>query len=257
MRDVRDGSNPALHERYWEGQVVAAARGSLHWGFLAFFAGFGSYYLVSLVFGAVLSNQLSPFDAVHPPKLGPLLLLTFAPNVLLGLAPAVFSWWKGHGLRSDFGILPTLRDLRVGLACGGVALISALVLTFVLTKIRGNDGSTTPLQTLSALSGGKTVWLALVAIFMFIGAPLTEELLVRGALWGALEHYRVPRFAILALTALIFAFLHGEPARTLVLFVQGIALGVARMITGRIGSSMVAHATNNLLPAVAFYFLPA
>ena len=134
MRDVRDGSNPALHERYWEGQIVAAARGSLHWGFLAFFAGFGSYYLVSLVFGAVLSNQLSPFDTVHPPKLGPLLLLTFAPNVLLGLAPAVFSWWKGNGLRSDFGILPTLRDLRVGLACGGVALVCAWALTALLTS---------------------------------------------------------------------------------------------------------------------------
>jgi hypothetical protein len=70
-----------------------------------------------------------------------------------------------------------------------------------------------------------------------------------------LEHYKVHRYAILALTALMFAFMHQDPQRTVALFCQGLALGGARMITGRIGSSMIAHATNNLLPALLLFFV--
>jgi membrane protease YdiL (CAAX protease family) len=65
-----------------------------------------------------------------------------------------------------------------------------------------------------------------------------------------LAHYGVPRLTILALTALIFAFLHLDPSRLASLFAQGLAIGTARLVTGRIGASMVAHATNNLLPGI-------
>lgn len=60
---------------------------------------------------------------------------------------------------------------------------------------------------------------------------------------------------ILGLTALVFALLHQEPTLTLALFAQGVAIGVARMRSGGIGASMVAHATNNFLPAVVLWFL--
>jgi membrane protease YdiL (CAAX protease family) len=93
-------------------------------------------------------------------------------------------------------------------------------------------------------------WLVGYVAFLVIGAPITEELLVRGALWGALERYQVPRLTILVLTALIFAFLHLDPSRLASLFAQGVAIGAARLVTGRVGASMVAHATNNLLPGI-------
>jgi membrane protease YdiL (CAAX protease family) len=69
-----------------------------------------------------------------------------------------------------------------------------------------------------------------------------------------LEHYKLHRYAILALTSLIFAFMHQEPTVTLALFCQGVSIGFARMITGRIGASMIAHATNNLIPALLLFF---
>nr|WP_188986272.1 type II CAAX endopeptidase family protein [Saccharopolyspora subtropica] len=239
-----------MRPRFWEAQLEAARRGSLAWGFAAFFLGYGGYYLTVLILNAVHPGRRGGFDPATPPNTGPLLLLAFAPNILLGLVPAVFSWWRGRGLRSDFGIRPTRRDVRVGLVCGLCALLGSWTLSLVIIAVSGPPPET---DLARLMQGERTIWLFLFALFAFLGAPLTEELLVRGALWGALEHYRIPRYAILVLTAMIFALIHQEVWRTPVLFVGGLAIGAARMITGRVAASMVAHATNNFLPALLLF----
>ena len=246
-----------LHERDWEGQLVAAARGPMHWGIPAFFLGYGSFYLVGLVITAVFASIAVHLDTLPSADRGPLVLLALAPNVLLGVGPAVMSWWKGQGLRRDFGIVPTRRDLWIGALCGLVALGLGLLINILLQNLvfKNSAGGGNAVQQLSGLSGGRSVWLAIAALFVVFGAPLTEEILVRGALWGALEHYRLHRYAILGLTSLMFAFMHQEPTVTLALFCQGLAIGTARMITGRIGASMIAHATNNLIPALLLFFV--
>ncbi|MBB5955533.1 hypothetical protein FHS29_002114 [Saccharothrix tamanrassetensis] len=225
--------------------------GRAHWGFLAFFSGLAGYHLSTLVFTAVTADRFAEVDITDPPVLGPLLLLLFLPNVLLGLGPVVVSWRRGEGPNKDFGIAPRWYDVKVGLLCGGLSLLAAWVLGVVLLRVNRDTGSSP--EQVEALSGGRSVWLALAALFVFLGAPLTEELLTRGALWNALEHYRVPKVAILGLTALMFAFLHEESWRTVSLFAQGLAIGAARMVTGRVSASVVAHAANNLLPAVYLY----
>lgn len=238
-----------LHPKFWEAQLEAARRGSLAWGFAAFFLGYGGYYLAVVILGAVREPD-GGFNPSQPPNTGPLLLVAFAPNILLGLIPAVFSWWRGHGLRADFGILPRRRDVKVGLICGLCALFGSWMVTLVVIAVTGPP----PESDLARLmQGDRTVWLFLFALFAFLGAPLTEELLMRGALWGAMEHYRIPRVAILILTSVIFALIHQEVWRTPVLFVGGLAIGMARMITGRVSASMVAHATNNFLPALLLF----
>ncbi|MDI2028519.1 type II CAAX endopeptidase family protein [Saccharopolyspora sp. TS4A08] len=248
MRRVDDAVD--AHPPFWEAQLEAARRGSLAWGFAAFFVGYGGYYLAVVVLGALRPHPHGGFDPSQPPNTGPLLLLAFAPNVLLGLVPAVFSWWRGHGLRADFGILPRRRDLKIGLICGLCALVGSWTVTLVIIAVSGPPPET---DLARLMQGDRTVWLFLFALFAFLGAPLTEELLMRGALWGALEHYRIPRVVILVLTSVIFALIHQEVWRTPVLFVGGLAIGMARMITGRVSASMVAHATNNFLPALLLF----
>ncbi|WP_333779620.1 CPBP family intramembrane glutamic endopeptidase [Saccharopolyspora indica] len=244
------GNAVGPHPRFWEAQLEAARRGSLAWGLAAFFIGYGGYYLVGLILTAVQPDRRSGFDPTTPPSTGPLLLLAFAPNILLGLVPAVFSWWCGRGLRADFGIVPKRRDFKVGVLCGLAALFGSLLLTLVIVAISGPPPET---DLARLMQGERTFWLFLFALFAFLGAPLTEELLMRGALWGALEHYRIPRYAILVLTSMIFALIHQEVWRTPVLFVGGLAIGAARMITGRVATSMIAHATNNFLPALLLF----
>ena len=246
-----------LHDRDWEGQLVAAERGPMSWGIPAFFLGYGSFYVLGLIISGVVASLAVRLDNLPSADRGPLVLLALTPNLLLGLAPAVMSWWKGNGLRRDFGIVPTRRDVWIGLLCGLVAFGLGFVINLLLQTLvfKNATPGSNAVQQLSGLSGGRTVWLAVAALFVVFGAPLTEEMLVRGALWGALEGYKLHRYAILGITSLLFAFMHQEPTVTLALFSQGVAIGTARMITGRIGASMIAHATNNLVPALLLFFV--
>ncbi|NIH81860.1 CPBP family intramembrane glutamic endopeptidase [Amycolatopsis viridis] len=225
-----------------------------HWGFLAFFAGLGAYHLVTVVMTVMRSGHAS-VDPLELLDVGPVLLLAFVPSLLLGLAPLVASKRWGSGPHADFGWLPTLRDVKVGLACGVLALLAGYLVNLVLLGVYGTDRvSDSPLTDLAESGGSdELVWLALAAVVVVIATPMAEELLVRGSLWGALEHHRLPQWVIVVLTAVVFAYLHGEPTRTLALLVQGLAIGVARWRTGRVGASFVAHAANNLVPALLLF----
>jgi len=207
----------------------------LAWGLTAFLLGFGAYYLVSLVIVGFL-------PAPNGPRSGVRLVLPLVANLFLGLVPWWFSRRRGRGGLADFGFLPTRRDTMVGLVCGVTSVVVGLIISMVVARV-------IPPQA-SPVTSHVDAWLVGYVAFLVIGAPVTEELLVRGALWGALERYQVPRLTILVLTALIFAFLHLDPSRLASLFAQGVAIGAARLVTGRIGASMVAHATNNLLPGI-------
>ena len=225
------------------------------WGFLAFFLGLGVFYIGGLALSPVLDHAMTNFDSTggNQPPAGPLLIVAFIPNLAFAFFPLFFSWWKGQGPKIDFGIAMRWRDLGIGVACGGAAIGLGYLIDIVL--LRFFTGSAHPAASARwASATAAPIWLALFALFTFIGAPITEELLFRGALWGALESFKINRYVVLVLVTLVFAYAHQEPQVTLGLFCQGLAIGTARMITGRISSSMVAHATNNLLPAMILFF---
>lgn len=225
-----------------------------HWGFIAFFVGLAVYHVVTLVMTAARSGHAS-IDPYELLDFGPALLLAFLPSVFLGVGPLVASRQWGRGPKADFGWMPNLRDVKVGLACGVLALGVGYLLNLLLLGLYGGDRvSDNPLTDLAEGVDGDKMWLVLAAIIVVGVAPLAEELLTRGALWGALEHHRVPSWVIVVLTAVVFAYLHGEPTRTVALLGQGIAIGLARLRTGRVGAGLVAHAANNV-PAALLLFV--
>ncbi|WP_330760618.1 CPBP family intramembrane glutamic endopeptidase [Haloechinothrix halophila] len=214
-----------------------------HWALLAFVMGLGAYHLLNVVFALFLPGTAEEdFDSA--------VVLAFVPTVALAVGPVLGSLCWGEGLLRDFRPLPNRRDLRVGLFCGSAALVAGFGLTWLLRPVYGErEVSDAPLrEVLSGLDGSPVV-LILLAVIMVLAAPLAEELLMRGALWRALRHYRVPPWAVLVLTTVLFAYLHTDAARTIVLIGQGLAFGAARLITGRVGASFVAHAVNNTPPA--------
>ncbi|MBB4685302.1 CPBP family intramembrane glutamic endopeptidase [Amycolatopsis jiangsuensis] len=224
-----------------------------HWAFVAFFAGVVGYHLVTLVTTAAVNHQTGDDDPLDLPA-GPALLLAFLPNLVLGLGPVAGSLRFGAGLERDFGLRATWRDIRIGLACGALALVVGYLLNLgVLAVYGGDDVSDSPLTDLPDVSDGSYAWVAAAAAILIVVVPLTEELLVRGTLWNALVHHRVPSWVVLVLTALVFAQLHGESTRMIALFGQGLVLGLARYRSGRTAASMVAHAANNLPPAVLLF----
>ena len=59
------------------------------------------------------------------------------------------------------------------------------------------------------------------------------------------------RVLIYLVTTLLFAMAHFEFTRTPLLFVVALPLGLARMLTGRLTASVLAHQVNNFLPGLA------
>ena len=72
--------------------------------------------------------------------------------------------------------------------------------------------------------------------------------------WGRWPEGAGPWLAFV-ITTVVFAFAHFELVRAPLLFVIAIPIGLARLITGRLGASIAAHAVNNLLPGIALYLM--
>ena len=90
----------------------------------------------------------------------------------------------------------------------------------------------------------------LVFLIVVVVAPLCEEIVYRGLLWGGVERLG-GRWTAFGVTTLLFALAHFEFTRTPLLLVVAIPIAAARLYTGRLLPSIVAHQVNNLLPGVA------
>ncbi|MEO7413778.1 MAG: CPBP family intramembrane glutamic endopeptidase [Opitutaceae bacterium] len=87
--------------------------------------------------------------------------------------------------------------------------------------------------------------LSIMTILACVGAPLTEELVFRAGIFRY-ARTRLPRWAALLLPASLFAALHQNLASFAPLVALGILFSLAYERTGRIGTSMIAHALFNL-----------
>jgi membrane protease YdiL (CAAX protease family) len=89
-----------------------------------------------------------------------------------------------------------------------------------------------------------------VLLTVVIIGPACEEIVYRGLLWGGVEKL-AGRWAAFGVSTLLFALAHFEFERTPLLLVVAIPIAVARLYTGRLLASIVAHQINNLLPGIA------
>jgi membrane protease YdiL (CAAX protease family) len=65
-----------------------------------------------------------------------------------------------------------------------------------------------------------------------------------------MEYWRWNRWMILGLTTVLFSLAHLEPLRTPLLVVITLPIALARLRTGNLLASIVAHQANNFVPAV-------
>lgn len=77
-------------------------------------------------------------------------------------------------------------------------------------------------------------------------APVAEEFIFRGYLYGVAKRFLGPVTA-LALTSLLFAALHGHVASLPALFILAVCLGLAYEVTGSLFVPIAAHAAFNAL----------
>lgn len=83
-----------------------------------------------------------------------------------------------------------------------------------------------------------------------IAAPMTEEILFRGLLYGALRRWLSARWTII-LTAVVFATVHLQLIYFPPLFGFGLVLGWARHKSGALALPFVIHFLNNAIALLA------
>lgn len=95
-----------------------------------------------------------------------------------------------------------------------------------------------------------------IILLTLIAAPLAEEILFRGWMLPMMVARGVPAVFAIIISALAFGLLH-TPQGLMVMtstFLLGIALGIARMATGRVTAPLLGHVANN---AWAVFAVPA
>ncbi|MFL6121894.1 lysostaphin resistance A-like protein [Actinophytocola sp.] len=216
------------------------------WGFGAFLFVFAVFVLTAVMIGALV-RAFAP-RAIGSPTV--IVVGTMVPTVVAACVTLLVTKLRGNGPRIDLRWSFRREDVRTGLKWGFVGLICTTFAAFVWTSIVGQHAQ----SAIGALVDNQRMPLApaiVLFVFVWLIGPVCEELIYRGLLWGALERLKWSRWSVFGLTTVIFAVSHLEPLRTSLLLVIGIPIGLARLFSGRLGASIVAHQVNNFLPAVA------
>ena len=221
----------------------------------------GVFAAAEVMFLLVSLLALMPFVIVDPgirdgslPG-GVLLVALAVPTVLATLVALggtrLFAGGPVAGrLRRELAVTCNWRDVGIGLALGTGGMLLTIPASVAWVRWVGEEQAN---SAVGELFDGQALFpVTAVAVFLVVWllAPLCEEVLYRGVLWRALEHWRWNRWLIFGVTTVAFAFLHFELLRTPLLVVISIPIGLARLLTGNLLSSVVAHQATNFVPAL-------
>ena len=220
--------------------VVVPSR-THRWGIGAYLVVEAVFLGVSLLMGfAILSERVS---------VAGLAVALTVPTVSAAATAVLITRMRGNGPRIDLGLVWSWQDARVGLAYGFGGLALTVPASLLWAVLVGQDANSTLGDIFGGLRAGPVAAIG-VAFVVVVLAPICEEIVYRGLLWGAVERYTVRRWVPFAVTTLLFALAHFEFTRTPLLFVVALPIALARLMTGRLVASIVAHQVNNLVPGV-------
>ena len=216
------------------------------WGFGAFLLVEAVLLLSAVFLAAILDPHPSSIVTVTDVLVG-----TIVPTILAAAVAVLATVLRGNGPVIDLRLDCRWADIKVGLKLGIAGIVLTCVAALVWTRIVGANDATSAINTV--LDGGRMPITAAVVMFLYVWlvGPICEEIIFRGLLWGAIQRQQWGRWAAFGLSTAIFAASHLEPIRTTLLLVIAIPIGLARLLTGRLPASIVAHQVNNFLPALA------
>lgn len=159
---------------------------------------------------------------------------------------------KSITTKEEIGLtrLPSWMDILMAPAGFVVYFIVSAILTYTATQlVPGFDTSQVQQTGFENISQRYEYLLAFATLVVL--APIAEEILFRGYLYGKLRKYVPVWIAILATSAL-FGFVHGQWNVGLDVFALSIILCTLREVTGNIWAGILLHMFKN---GIAFYFL--
>ncbi|MDR1969916.1 MAG: CPBP family intramembrane metalloprotease [Candidatus Nomurabacteria bacterium] len=146
---------------------------------------------------------------------------------------------------------PTLNDVKQFLSFFPLYFVTNIAVSVVMTLIVGAKIMGQEQNVGFANTGNTPLELVLIGLALVVLAPLFEEMLVRGALFGKLRE-KLKFWPAALLTASVFALIHGQFNVGVMTFILALYAAYLREKTGAIWSGIMLHATQNL---IAFYLL--
>jgi membrane protease YdiL (CAAX protease family) len=211
--------------------------------------GIGAFLLVEVVY-LLTSAALTVAIVGHGRLTAGIIAMGIAvPTTLAAGVAILITKLRGNGPRTDLRLRWSWRGLGQGLLFGFGGLLVTIPASMVYRLIVGSDANSAVGRVFQGL---RVSWPWAVAVFLLVVlvAPVCEEIIFRGLLWGALD-WRWGRWAALAVTTVVFALAHFELTRAPLLIVIAIPIGLARLYSGGLMASVVAHQVTNLLPGLS------
>jgi len=178
------------------------------------------------------------------------LVYTLSALVVILYSKKFISSWKTN--REELGLkgLPTFTDIGLGIAGFILTLLISGVVSNVMTQIfPWFDVNETQNVGYDYLSTGLDRAVAFIALVII--APIAEELVFRGWLYGKLRKKHKIALSLI-LTSVLFGALHGQWNVGVTVGIMSTIMCAQREITGTAYSGMITHMLKN---GVAFYIL--
>jgi membrane protease YdiL (CAAX protease family) len=155
-----------------------------------------------------------------------------------------------------FGLNPARRPRLLGFSALTLVLAFPAIYAaqWAAYTILGPETTPQPIVTFLMENPGWHERLTVAAIAI-LAAPLTEELVFRGCLYGVVRQ-RLGRFAAILGTSVVFALIHAHAATIPALFVLAVALALLYEATGSLWAPILAHSTFNALNVLGSLYWP-
>jgi len=232
----------APNRRWWT--IVALPA----WVFAGFIA---AQLIVSLV--VVLLRALGvQTDAINDNVFSAVLAVCIYGIALLFVIGLPLWAKKWRTTRRELGIqrLPSWLDILITPAGLIVYLVFSSLLIFITSQlVPAFDVNQVQDTGFSGLSQQYELILAFITLVIL--APIAEEVLFRGYLFGKLRAH-IPLWLAIIVTSLLFGAIHGAWNLAIDTFALGVILCILRVTTGSLWAPILLHMTKN---GIAFYLL--
>lgn len=229
-------------KRWWLALVLPL------WVIIGF--GLAQILLLGVIWG--LNSAGVPFEAVNTSLLNAVvaaIIYVLSAVIVIGLP-----WWikKYRTTKQEIGLTRLPSWLDIGLAPTGaiVYLICSVALLAVVTAlVPGIDMDQVQETGFSDLSYRYEYILAFITLIII--APIFEEILFRGYLYGKVRKI-IPVWLAIVIVSVVFAAVHGQWNVAIDVFALSVVLCGLREMTGSVWAGILLHMMKNSL---AFYFL--
>ncbi|MBR3164139.1 CPBP family intramembrane metalloprotease [Candidatus Saccharibacteria bacterium] len=216
---------------------------------------YGVQWLVGIILGLIINASGGTAEVGVATSTLVSAIIYLISCLIIILVPKLILKGRGGTSRDELGLrgLPTWTD--IGLAPIGYivsSIVGALLLALCSIVFSGLNIDWNQSQDLGGFELASTVgekWLAFVALVVI--APIAEEVIFRGWLYGKLRA-RMSALPAILIVSILFGVVHGQWNVGILVAIMSVAMCLIRELTGTIWSGILVHMIRN---GIAFYLL--